>query len=779
MRHSEKHELAEEANNLITTIKQMQTSLDGTKDDHGYHVEDGDLKVTYPLTRCLQALKEKHSVVSRLHRERFEQVRKLVEALESYSSHLEPSFVKIQLPPTSPGARIAPTFDLSPKYVTALDNEFTRVYEEYMRRRDVVKALADEVVMLWAELGTPQAQTDNAIVEYGRDAPEQLGLHQDDLGRLKARRDKLIDEKKGREKKLKDIRATIEDLWDRLGVEDRDRKAFLSSNRGCGLRTINEFEDELARLNELKRQNLHLFVEDARFKLQELWDSLYFSEEEMLEFTPAFSDVYSDALLSAHEAEIARLESLKEQRAPTLTMVDRHRELVKERDDLASSSQDASRLMGRGQKGEKRDPGKLLREEKMRKRIAKELPKVEIDLRKVLEHWEEEYGRPFLVHGQRYLDELEASSSKAPPPRSKTPNALNPPTRPGTAMSKTVPTKQKDGPSTVRGPSRSKTPVSGAPSSAFSKSVSAASSRTSPSKIPSRAPLSNMPNGNNSPERRGAPTSTMSGRETMRKMAPPPARAPPPKMKDLFIPPTPATSNHHDQHLERSASIVRHVEPDDPYNDRRYERPTSRLESLHSNHSQSYLGHRATPSAPASLSSSVMHPGSRMHSANGSYDYPQNPHHARYGSVSRFESIPEPVAVSSRPESRQISGTSSASAHSQTSGYTNPTTVSGSENWETYESASEIGDADHESEPERNGTETYYAKLRASQYAQRGGNAAAVLGKRPGTSYASPRLGPGKKLRGETVMEVRGDDGRVEMVPVRESEQSWEDEEGY
>ncbi|MDF2444757.1 MAG: Ase1/PRC1/MAP65 family protein [Subtercola sp.] len=33
-----------------------------------------------------------------------------------------------------------------------------------------------------------------------------------------------------------------------------------------------EFEDELARLNELKHQNLHLFVEDARYELQELWE---------------------------------------------------------------------------------------------------------------------------------------------------------------------------------------------------------------------------------------------------------------------------------------------------------------------------------------------------------------------------------------------------------------------------------------------------------------------------------------------------------------------------
>lgn len=132
-------------------------------------------------------------------------------------------------------------------------------------------------------------QTDSTIIEYARDAPEQLGLHKDDLVRLRAKKDKLVEEKRGRERRLKELRATIEGLWDMLGVEGHERKQFLASNRGCGLRTINEFEDELSRLSELKRQNLHLFVEDARYKLQELWDSLYFSEEEMLDFTPAFS----------------------------------------------------------------------------------------------------------------------------------------------------------------------------------------------------------------------------------------------------------------------------------------------------------------------------------------------------------------------------------------------------------------------------------------------------------------------------------------------------------
>lgn len=506
----------------------------------------------------------------------------LVQALESYSLHLEPTFVKLALPPTGPNQSIPPSFDLSTSYVDKLDAEFTRVYEEYTRRVATVKAIAENIIQLWAELGTPQAQTDGAIVKYYRDAPEQLGLHEEDIARLRSKRDKLSDEKKNRERRLKDLKNAVEALWEKLGVEEQERKAFLNSNRGCGIRQINEFEDELGRLNELKRQNLHLFVEDARFKLQELWDALYLSEDEMLEFTPAFSDVYSDALLEAHEREIARLEVLKEQRAPTLVLVEKHRSLVHERDELAASSQDASRLMMRGQKGEKRDPGKLLREEKMRKRIAKELPKVTAELRKALEKWEDEYGRPFMVHGERYLDFIEVDEPKpAPGGRSKTPAPT-----PTAANSSTTSLSRarsvgslKSGP---RGATKTPTAQSAAKASLTARPATA-NNKGSPTRLPARAPLSNLKHGNNSPERPRAdsmvelrPSSRLETGSVRQVM-----RAPPPKMRDLMPPPELETPVNHYRSTGFSSSIVRQVEPEDVYDDHRYSsqeisRPLSR-----------------------------------------------------------------------------------------------------------------------------------------------------------------------------------------------------------
>lgn len=488
--------------------------------------------------------------------------------------------------------------------MTALDDEFTRVYEEYTRRVATVRALSENIIQLWAELGTPQAQTDGMIVKYYRDSPEQLGLHEEDIARLRSKRDKLSDEKKAREKRLKDLKATVEGLWERLGVEEHERKKFLNSNRGCGVRQINEFEDELSRLNELKRQNLHLFVEDARYKLQELWDGLYFSEEEMLEFTPAFSDVYSDALLEAHEQELGRLEALKEQRAPTLALIDQHRALVKERDDLQASSQDASRLMMRGQKGEKRDPTRLLREEKMRKRVAKELPKVAATLRKALEKWEDEYGRPFLVHGERYLDELEASEAKpAPGPRSKTPAGPPPSTAKNSkAPAAAAPSRAN---SVMKAPpprTGAKTPVAGGGGTMkrnpLANSVSASAAR-SPSRIPARAPLSNLNHGGNSPERKSRPESRA---EQLRgKMAPPP-RAPPPRMRDLFEAPTPVS--HFRAESVASSGSVRHVSPEDVYFDGKLPQHV-RPQSYHELHSSMRQNERCIqsnsyPSAPTS-----------------------------------------------------------------------------------------------------------------------------------------------------------------------------------
>lgn len=71
---AEKKDLIDEAQTIVTTIRQMESSLDDSRSRRDYH-DDDDLQITYPLNQCLLTLKEKHLQISRIHRERFEQVK--------------------------------------------------------------------------------------------------------------------------------------------------------------------------------------------------------------------------------------------------------------------------------------------------------------------------------------------------------------------------------------------------------------------------------------------------------------------------------------------------------------------------------------------------------------------------------------------------------------------------------------------------------------------------------------------------------------------------------
>jgi protein regulator of cytokinesis 1 len=341
-----------------------------------------------------------------------------------------------------------------------------------------------------------------------------------------------------------------------------------------------------------------------------------------------------------------------------------------------------------------------------------------------LEAFEDEYSRPFLVHGQRYLDELYATAARAAPPaRAKTPSNTSMPGKPATLSKSTAPRIRAG---TIHGqpPGRSKTPVSNNFGASVSRTnfgssvMSSAPSVKSPSKIPSRSQLGQSTRGGNaSPERRppapsredsqtlrrgDSQTLRREDSQTMRGMPPP--MAPPPRMKDLFVPPpssdTPTNLRFQFNRGERSDSIVRNVPPEDPYDDRPY---SAMSQSTRPGYAPSY---NPTPS----LSSA---------------------------------------------SSRQISQTSSAG--------TAATMQSGSENWETF---SERSDDLPESEVDFQS----YRQRQMKRYTPEGGHS------------ASPRAVQGKKVRsirsvddGQLMMENNG-----RMVRVIEgSEAGWTDDGDY
>ncbi|KAL6303787.1 microtubule associated protein-domain-containing protein, partial [Sparassis latifolia] len=251
----------------------------------------------------------------------------------------------------------------------------------------------------------------------------------------------LEDVKRRREAHIQTMYDQLEALWRRLGVPEADMDAFVEMQRGSTEITVRAYEEELERMLELKRERMGTFVENARVEITRLWDELMVGEEEKADFAPFFDDEHTEELLAIHEEEIRRLKEERRAKGPLLAAIRKYFEICEDEKELAAAATDQSRLLGRGS----RDPGRLLREEKMRKRVTKEKPRLEQDLLVSVPAWEAETGCIFLVHGQSILQILmetvgaadKENSDKrgksqgrggSAPPRAKTPsNGTRPP----------------------------------------------------------------------------------------------------------------------------------------------------------------------------------------------------------------------------------------------------------------------------------------------------------------------------------------------------------------
>lgn len=260
----------------------------------------------------------------------------------------------------------------------------------------------------------------------------------DNLTNVHQRKQELDSERNRRTEMLQTLYDELIPLWQRFDVADEDVDAFVQANCGCTLQVIEAYGSELQQMRELKSQHMALFISKVRQDIASLWDQLMMTADERRDsFAPFFYDLSdststsdevkatgiepSDELLALHEEKVRDLQDELATRARPLELVRQYLRLMDEARELEESAKDTSRLTGRGAPGQRRDPGRLLREEKMRKRIKILKPKVEEDLLKTIPAWEEESGRPFVVNGARFLDSVDIQ----PPLAKKRPRVIS------------------------------------------------------------------------------------------------------------------------------------------------------------------------------------------------------------------------------------------------------------------------------------------------------------------------------------------------------------------
>jgi len=257
--------------------------------------------------------------------------------------------------------------------------------------------------------GTPTLVADTSAV------PELLQPTDAVMAKSIKLRESLEREKAERESSIQSYYDELCELWMRFDVPETEMDAFVLDHRGSTLQVVEAYRTELDKMRALKSQHMALFISKTREQIWEQWDALYMSEAERRNTFPAYflalpgedetiSATFDwDELLAEHESMYAKLAEMLEQRAPILSLIGRYHAICHEARALEESAQDGSRLLGRGNRG---DPGRLLREEKMRKRVKVQKPKLEQELLKVLPAWEAEHQMPFMMDGTRFVDYL-------------------------------------------------------------------------------------------------------------------------------------------------------------------------------------------------------------------------------------------------------------------------------------------------------------------------------------------------------------------------------------
>lgn len=232
------------------------------------------------------------------------------------------------------------------------------------------------------------------------------GISSKSMEELTRRVTELHQEKRFRKTKLQEMGADIAMLWEKLRVSEDEQLAFTESVQGLGLDTLEKGKSELARLHALKSEMIGNLIDEARQAIRTLWEQIDATQEQRKNFAPFYVHMeanLNDELLEQHEAYIGTLQSRLEQMKPILRLVERREVILRERTEYEELQKDSDRLKQRGAAMTRQ----LMQEEKMARRIKRDLPRLTEVLVEKLHEWKESHGEGFQLRGELYLDTMD------------------------------------------------------------------------------------------------------------------------------------------------------------------------------------------------------------------------------------------------------------------------------------------------------------------------------------------------------------------------------------
>ncbi|QQP39288.1 Uncharacterized protein FKW44_020120, partial [Caligus rogercresseyi] len=209
-----------------------------------------------------------------------------------------------------------------------------------------------------------------------------LPLSEERLKRVGEVHSGLLEQKALNHKTAERFRERIRAISAKLEL---DEEGFLAENGGSSPSELKELQFRVDELELLKVQHMERFLVAARRELDAWWDACFYTQRQRSLFCPYFSHEYSEELLVEHEEEIGKLKAYFRGNESLFHLVEQRQTLWNKKLELEQKAKDPNRFQGKSTD--------FLKEERDRKRVEKQLPKIEENLEDAMEGYRLHMGK--------------------------------------------------------------------------------------------------------------------------------------------------------------------------------------------------------------------------------------------------------------------------------------------------------------------------------------------------------------------------------------------------
>uniref|UniRef100_A0A182W9E4 Protein regulator of cytokinesis 1 n=1 Tax=Anopheles minimus TaxID=112268 RepID=A0A182W9E4_9DIPT len=257
---------------------------------------------------------------------------------------------------------------------------------EKLQRLEDITNLRRETKKLMSYLETiPLTEEQQRLLNARKFSPTRENMY-----RLRMLHEETVAQYESLKQHIDDIRRKLERLWHCLETDPAVVKKF-ENLTSYTQTTFDKLFAEHDRCETLRRENMKVFVERTRHEITDWWERCMKSADERARFSTFHSQDFNEDTLKLHELELESLKLFYSENEPIFQMVHQRQEMWDRMLALENKSSDPTRYNNRG--------GKLLEEEKERRRISCQLPKIEAKLVEACKQYEQENGRKFTVYG--------------------------------------------------------------------------------------------------------------------------------------------------------------------------------------------------------------------------------------------------------------------------------------------------------------------------------------------------------------------------------------------